>query len=284
METQARPFVWQMIREALEVHGNRTTNIAVKDWVLAHYPDINVNTLLNNIIICTVNHEARVHYRENQRPRRCNEKYDLLFRPSPGKLELYDPRLHGVWEIVQNEQGVLTIREIKEDKEHTRETAPVEGYIDSTRLRSYLAKNLELIEPSLEIYVDLFGNIGVGYPTEFGEIDLLAIDKHGAFVIIEIKRDYSTDESSGQILKFKNWVKRHLANGKPVRSYLVGPEIPEHVRYSLAECGDVFLKEYDLSIRFKDVPKINELGTPIENPPAIAAKQDKGNKIESIAA
>jgi hypothetical protein len=38
----------------------------------------------------------------------------------------------------------------------------------------------------------------------------------------------------------------------------VGSNIPEHVRYSLADCQDVYLKEYDLSIRLKNVPKIIE--------------------------
>ena len=260
MDIQPKPFVWQMIREALEVNGNKSGNIAVRDWILERYPDINVNTILNQIIVCTVNHESRVHYRENQRPRRCTDILDFLYRPSPGKLELYDSRIHGMWEIAQNEKGVLFIHEVKETNEIRKQELSIgNGYIETKHLRSYIAKNLEIIESGLELYVDVFGKIGVEYSTDFGSIDVLATDKHGAFVIVVLKQEHLPDASSGQILKLKNWVKRHLAFGKPVRSYMVGPEISEHMRYSLAECGDVFLKEYDLSIKLKDVPKINDL-------------------------
>jgi RecB family endonuclease NucS len=109
------------------------------------------------------------------------------------------------------------------------------------------------------LYVDVFGNYGVEYPSDFGPIDILATDRQGAFVVVEVNTEHYPDSSSGQILKYRNWVKRHLAFGKPVRSYLVGSDIPEHVRYSLADCEDVFLKEYDLNIKLKDVPKIMDL-------------------------
>ncbi|MFW6245661.1 MAG: endonuclease NucS domain-containing protein, partial [Fibrobacterota bacterium] len=260
MEKQPKPFVWQMIKEAVEVHGNRSTNIDVKNWVLENYPGTNANTVLNQIIVCTVNHESRIHYRENQRARRCDEKIDFLYRPASGKLELYDPRIHGMWEIAQDEHGVLSVREVRETRELKKDEALVNnGYLDTLHLRSYLAKNLDLIEEGLELYVDVFGNDGVQYQTEFGPIDLLAVDREGALIIVEIKQDSYPDASSGLILKYRNWVKRHLAFGKPVRSYLVGSDIPEHVRYSLADCGDIFLKEYDLSIRLRDVPKIGDI-------------------------
>ena len=259
MEKQSKPLMWQMIKEAVEVHGNRSSNIAIRDWILEHYPGTNINTILNQIIICTVNHKSRVHYKENSVPRRCNDVYDFLFKTAPGKIEMYDPRLHGQWEISLDEKGVLFVSEIKELRDHRKEDSSMEtSYIESKHLRAYLAKHLDLIEDGLELYVDIYGNDGVEYPTDFGPIDLLAIDKGGAFVVVEVETECFPDASSSQILKYRNWVKRHLASGKSVRSYLVGSNIPEHVRYSLADCQDVFLKEYDLSIRLKDVPKIIE--------------------------
>lgn len=260
MESQPKPFVWQMVKEAVEVHGNKSTNIAIRDWIMEHYTGVNVNTILNTIIVCTVNHESRVHYKENNRPRRCNDMYDLFYRPASGKVEMYDPRIHGVWEIAQDEKGVLQVREVKERDALSREQLTVgNGYIEAKHLRSYLAKNLELIEEGIELYVDVFGNDGVEYPTDFGPIDLLCVDRVGTYVIIEILSDGIADASSGQLLKHRAWIKRHLAFGKALRAYLVGSTIPENVRYSLADQEDVFLKEYDLSIRLKEIPKIIDL-------------------------
>jgi endonuclease len=260
MEAHPKPFVWQMIKEAVESQGNKATNIVARDWILEKYPGTSVNTILNQIIVCTVNHESRIHYRENQRPRQCNDTYDFLYRPGPGKLEMYDPRLHGMWEIAQDEHGVLQVRKVREKMENRKGEMTVgTGYIESDHLRAYIAKHLDLIEEGLELYVDIFGNDGVEYQTDFGPIDVLAVGQDGAFIIVEIKLENSPDASSGQILKFRNWVKRHLALGKPVRSYLVGSNIPEHVRYSLADLNDVYLKEYDVHIRLKDVPKITDI-------------------------
>ncbi|HON10238.1 MAG TPA: hypothetical protein PLE24_05175 [Chitinispirillaceae bacterium] len=262
MENQPKPLVWQMIKEAVEVHGNRTTNLAVRDWILEHYPGVNVNTILNQIIICTVNHQSRVHYKENSTPRRCCDIYDFLFRPATGKLEMYDPRIHGEWEIAQDEKGVLFVREVKKAASDRKEPLSVGGgYLEARQLRAYLAKHLYLIEEGLELYVDVFGNDGVGYPSDFGPVDILALDKNGTFVVVKVEGDNFHDASSGQILKYRNWVRRHLAQGKPVRSYLVGSEIPDHVRYSLADCEDVFLKEYDLSLSLRDIPKINDISS-----------------------
>lgn len=261
MESQPKPLVWQMIKEAVEVHGNRATNLAVRDWILEHYPGVNVNTILNQIIVCTVNHPSRVHYKENNAPRRCDDTYDFLFRTAPGKLEMYDPRLHGEWQIALNEKGVLYVRELKESSIDRKEPLNNVGgsCLEARQLRAYLAKHLYLIEEGLELYVDVFGNDGVGYPTDFGPVDILALDKNGTFVVVKVEGDNFPDVSSGQILKYRNWVRRHLAQGKPVRSYLVGSQIPDHVRYSLADCDDLFLKEYDLSLSLRDVPKINDI-------------------------
>lgn len=278
MEMQPKPFVWQMIKEAVEIHGNKTTNIAVRDWILEHYPGTNVNTILNQIIVCTVNHESRIYYKENSHPRRCDDIYDFLYMPETRKLEMYDPRLHGTWEIAENKKGVLFVRKVNEAGESRNGDVSIGcGYLEENLLRTYLAKNLELIEDGLQLYVDAFGNDGVEYPTDFGAIDILAVDKQGKFIVIEINTDRFTDVSSGKILKYRNWVRRHLASGKKVCGYLIGSEIPEHIRYSLADCEEIYLREYDLSIKLKNIPGISDLAESHDG------QSDTQNNIRSFA-
>jgi len=100
-----RPPVWQMIREAVETHGGRTTNVAVKDWILKHYPRTNVLTIRAQIIISTVNHPSRVHYPQNQSARPADRPHDFLFRTGRGRLEIYDPAKHGQWAIAETADG-----------------------------------------------------------------------------------------------------------------------------------------------------------------------------------
>jgi RecB family endonuclease NucS len=101
------------------------------------------------------------------------------------------------------------------------------------------------------------GNDGIDYPTNIGSIDILAIDKHGDFVVVELKIERSDEQVSGQVLGHMNWVHRYLAGGKGkgVRGYVIGSHLSDSVRYALANREDIALKEYELSIVLKDIAK-----------------------------
>ena len=64
-----RPPVWQMVREAIAALDGKTTNVEVRDWILDRYPGTNTNTIQCQITVCTVNHNSRIHYPENNKPR-----------------------------------------------------------------------------------------------------------------------------------------------------------------------------------------------------------------------
>lgn len=257
---QPKPFIWQMIKEAVEVNGNKSTAIGIRDWILEHYSDVDVNSIFNQIIICTVNHPSRVHYRENNRPRRCTALFDLLYRTGPGKVEMYDPRIHGNWEIIQDEKGVLHVHEIRDSIDKKKDDGEFNTQsVDVVQLRNHIVNNLDILESDLQLYVDVFGNDGVLYPTEFGTVDIIAVDKHGTFILVMIMTNQNPDLYCGQLLKYRNWVKRHLAGGKSIRCYLIGSTINEQVRYSLADFDDIELREYEVHIKLKEVPILGEV-------------------------
>lgn len=47
MSQQNRPFVWQMVRDAMEALGTPTTNVAVRDGIVDRYPDTNIGFTLD---------------------------------------------------------------------------------------------------------------------------------------------------------------------------------------------------------------------------------------------
>lgn len=57
--------------DAVAALGSPTTNVAVRDWIEAHYPGTNLGTIQCQITICTVNQPSRVHYPQGRRPRDC---------------------------------------------------------------------------------------------------------------------------------------------------------------------------------------------------------------------
>lgn len=114
-EGEGPPLLRHLIRDAVEALGGKTTNVAVRDWILSNYPDTKPSSIPAEITTYTVNHPSRTHYYAGNKPRVAAGKYDFLYRPGRGELELYDPQVHGVWEIVQTSDGRLGVRRYIED-------------------------------------------------------------------------------------------------------------------------------------------------------------------------
>lgn len=72
---------------------------------------------------------------------------------------------------------------------------------------------------SLQLYK---GRQGKEFNTnEVGRIDLLCTDQQGNFVVIELKKDRSSDKVVGQIQRYMGWVKENLAGDKDVRGIII---------------------------------------------------------------
>lgn len=256
-ETTAKPPVWKMVKEAVEALGGTTTNIAVRDWILKRYPGTNATTIGCQIAVCTVNHSSRIHYPENQKPRKADAQYDILFRPATGALEWYDPAEHGQWEIAELEDGKLVAREITKEIDPIDPVESGKSFAAEHHLRDFLAKNLHVIEDGLQLYVDEGGTVGVEYKTPMGRMDLLTVDKKGGLLIVELKVERGPDEVCGQIMRYYGWVKRHIANGKTVRGLIIAQHISERIRYALADVPGITAREYKLHLTLADVPHVD---------------------------
>ena len=264
MSTGSRPPIWKMLREAIDALGGAATNVELKDWVLQHYPGTNPLSIQAQTVVCTVNHASRVHFPENRKPRLADTQYDFLFRPERGRLERYDPARRGQWELFEREDGRIGVRRAGEPGEQASDereaapeaTAPAAGsaFAAEAHLRDYLARNLQAIEPGLQLYSDEAGTTGVEYQTPVGFIDILAVDRDGGFVVIELKLSKGPDSVAGQVLRYKNWVAKHLAEGHKVRGIIVARHISERVLYSLLSDPDVSVREYEIEVRLRNVP------------------------------
>jgi len=93
------------------------------------------------------------------------------------------------------------------------------------------------------------------FKTDIGIIDILAKDKAtGAYVVIELKRNQTSDDTVGQVLRYMGWVTENL-NEKHVRGIIVAGKYDEKLYYAqnMIQAVDVFL--YEVQFKLKEYKK-----------------------------
>lgn len=148
--------------------------------------------------------------------------------------EAFD-RLHGIladrarWEplheLEESQADDAKAVEEEEDEWH----APLR----EAALRRLLARDLSLIEPGLKPFDEQHG--AEEFPTgDAGRIDLLCMDAKGNPVVVELKRDDSSDHVVGQLARYIGFViEKHLPPGRQVRGIIIAHAHDEQLRYAL---------------------------------------------------
>jgi hypothetical protein len=112
-------------------------------------------------------------------------------------------------------------------------------------LRDFLAKNLERVESGLQLYQGA-NHLGIEYPVESGRIDILAVDRQGKFVVIELKLSQGRNRTLGQLLYYMSWVDQNLGSA-PCRGVIIASEISDDLRVAISRVPGVSLARYRMS-------------------------------------
>lgn len=89
------------------------------------------------------------------------------------------------------------------------------------------------------------------FRTSIGPIDILAKDKiRGNHVVIELKRNQTSDDTVGQITRYMGWVREHLKD-ESVHGLIIAGKFDEKLHYaqSMIPEIDVYLYEVQFSLR-----------------------------------
>lgn len=106
-----------------------------------------------------------------------------------------------------------------------------------------LGKDWDLLEEDGEV-------VGSKYNTgEVGEIDILCKHKNKPqWLIIELKRGRSCDTAVGQVLRYRGWVKRHLASDEEsVRGLIISHKTDPKLHYALDGIDGIDVLTYSVS-------------------------------------
>lgn len=179
---------------------------------------------------------------------------------------LLDEFIDKCWPLGKTEKGKRKIKRYKRiydaftgkesgEEEEEEESAMETAFAYEEDLRDYLAKNLSKIGPGLNLYKDKDEREGTEYPidTEGRRVDILAIDRQGVPVIIELKVSRGHEKVIGQSLYYRNMVKELTGSAK-ARIIIVAREITPQLRIAVQGLPDCELFEYDLSVKLRRVP------------------------------
>jgi hypothetical protein len=100
---------------------------------------------------------------------------------------------------------------------------------------------------------------GYEYPCAVGRIDLLARHKtKRGWLVIELKRNQTSDQTVGQLARYMGWVKRHLAEAsESVEGLVIAHEADESIRYALSALPSVRLQLYEVEFRLRAAAEIS---------------------------
>ena len=262
--------VWKMCRE---VAGELPAIFAPTDVVRKiheKYPQVKESTIRAHVIALSPNHPSYKHYggrhqvfyylgNGRYRSLRPEEGGELIGKRLPSKnieaiLEEWkkqDPYLLDVegFERFLDEQlepeRILGAEEVEEE-------ALRFSFEFEADLEHHLVNNLEDIEGGLKLYVE-GEKTGEQYVTDVGRIDILAVDKNGDFVVIELKGGQANDKSFAQLSRYMGWVQKHLAKGRRVRGIIIARKVTDELKYAASISESVKVKEYDVHFSFHDI-------------------------------
>ncbi len=86
------------------------------------------------------------------------------------------------------------------------------------------------------------------YPTGVGPVDILVRDRRsGQYVIIELKRNQTSDDTVGQLLRYMGWLEENLTKGALTKGIIIAAEPDKRLHYALRKIPDAELYLYQVT-------------------------------------
>ena len=239
------------------IHNNDIRNTKGINCVYLYYKDINVLILAYGIMEAFVGGDTWTNEVKENNPTITeyfeHNSFDKPYRYGDSFVyKAYQPQIendnvsfinHKNGELVSSEQfekelnhlvefyGKIINIEIKnEDSSYSQGLfymeKQLEDFIISNWDNTELGKKYDLIYENGDL-------ISKQYKTDIGIIDILAKDKiNKNHVVIELKRNQTSDDTFGQLTRYMGWVKRHLKDDN-VKGIIIAGKYDKKLDYAL---------------------------------------------------
>jgi hypothetical protein len=128
--------------------------------------------------------------------------------------------------------------------------------LDAEQLRHLIGEQPDVLEPGLRVLGEEGRRqVGIGYGTEVGEIDLLARSESGDWVIVMVAGEGKGSQMVSDVLHRVGWVRKHLCEpGDRVRAILLLDRVDEELGYAAAAVADtIAFRTWRIAIQFDPV-------------------------------
>ena len=122
------------------------------------------------------------------------------------------------------------------------------------QLEDFIIRNWEQTDlgDSLELIYEEGALLSQQYRTSVGPIDILARDKKtGDYVVIELKRNQTSDDTVGQVMRYMGWVEENLVGSK-VRGIIIAGSFDERLRLALLRQPDIEVLVYRVDFKLTE--------------------------------
>jgi restriction system protein len=118
--------------------------------------------------------------------------------------------------------------------------------------KTELGKKYELIEEDGEL-------ASQQYPTTVGRIDILVRDKKTKqYVVIELKKNQTSDDTVGQLARYMGWIEENKTDGGQVKGIIIAAKYDERLYFALKKIKDTEVYLYNVSFNLEEFKRKNK--------------------------
>ncbi len=129
-------------------------------------------------------------------------------------------------------------------------------------LQEFMRDNWDRIELGREwrLHEEDDEQVGFEYRVDVGAIDLLARHKRdGRWLVIELKRAQTTDQTIGQVMRYMGWVKQRMAqDGEAVEGLIIARGVDDGLMYAASLMPSIRVQTYEVNFRLLAVEGVKQ--------------------------
>lgn len=180
---------------------------------------------------------------------------NIKYTPHTISRFLYETEIKGFWKMDSEDDPLPWGGAIPSDGGTMQTSSDVALFYMESQLEDFLIENWDKTE--LGKKYDLIEEDGViisqQYKTDIGRIDILAEDKKSKqYVVIELKKNQTSDDTVGQITRYMGWLDEHKTNGKLAKGIIIAAQYDTRLYYALKRVKEVEVYLYRVDFKLKE--------------------------------